>query len=250
MGAVTGATALPPSSADARVRYRLDAARRRSFVGRAGELELFRSAVEEGEPPFSVLYIRAPGGVGKTTLLRRFEQVAAEAGIASARVDGRDVQSTPEGFLTALGASLHLDVHAGDVLGGLGPAVVLIDTYEALLSLDSWLRDEFLPQLPAHVLVVAAGRPPLPTAWRADPGWRDLLRIVSLPNLTSDEATSYLTVAGVPSELHTQITAFTRGHPLALAVAVDVYCQAGADALITRTARARSGRCAAHGIRR
>ena len=43
---------------------------RRAFVGRAAELELFRSALEAPEP-FSVLWVHGPGGVGKTALLGR-----------------------------------------------------------------------------------------------------------------------------------------------------------------------------------
>jgi hypothetical protein len=216
------------------VRDRLESARRRSFVGRASELALFRAALDADEPPFSVLYLHAPGGFGKTTLLRRFQQDAAEAGLRCARVDGRDVQSTPAGFLTAFGAALRLEVGSLDAVAGLGRTVLLIDTYEALAGLDGWLRDELLPRLPRNLLVVAAGRPPLSTAWRADPGWRDLLRVVSLSGLTPDEATTYLTAAGVPDNLHRQVVAFTRGHPLALAVSVDVFCQAGADALVER----------------
>jgi hypothetical protein len=231
---VTGATPLPPSSANVAVRDRLESARRRSFVGRASELELFRAALDADELPFSVLYLHAPGGFGKTTLLRRFQQDAVEAGLRCARVDGRDVQSTPDGFLTALGAALSLKLGGVDAVAGLGRTVLLIDTYEALAGLDGWLRDELFPRLPGSVLVVAAGRPPLPTAWRADPGWRDLLRVVSLSSLTPDEATSYLTTARVPDDLHRQVVALTRGQPLALAVAVDVFCQAGGDALVER----------------
>jgi hypothetical protein len=197
-------------------------------------LELFRAALDAEELPFSVLYFHAPGGFGKTTLLRQFQQEAAEAGLHCARVDGRDVQSTPAGFLTALGAALGLEVGGVDAVAGLGRTVLLIDTYEALAGLDGWLRDELLPRLPGSVLVVAAGRPLPSTAWRSDPGWRDLLRIVSLSSLTTDEATTYLTAAGVPDDLHGQLVAFTRGHPLALAVAVDVFCQAGADAVVER----------------
>lgn len=229
-----GATAPQPLPAGRPVGYRLERARQRSFVGRAGELELFRAALQADELPFSVLYIHAPGGFGKTTLLHRFQQDAAEAGLDCARVDGRDVQSTPAGFLAALGAGLRVEVANVDAVAELGPTVLFIDTYEAFVGLDGWLRDELLPRLSSRVLVVVAGRASLPAAWRADPGWRGLLRIVSLPPLTSEEATTYLDAAGVPADLQQQVVAFTRGHPLALAVAVDVYRQAAADPFIER----------------
>jgi NlpC/P60 family len=48
------------------VRQRLDAARRECFVGRAGELELVRAALSSAEPPFVMLHVHGPGGVGKS----------------------------------------------------------------------------------------------------------------------------------------------------------------------------------------
>ena len=62
---------------------RLKSARRRRFVGRAAELELFVGALAASEPPFSVLWIHGPGGVGKTALLGAFAEAAADAGVAS-----------------------------------------------------------------------------------------------------------------------------------------------------------------------
>ena len=56
----------PPAST---VADRLKSARRRRFVGRAAELELFLGALAASEPPFSVLWLHGPGGVGKTALL-------------------------------------------------------------------------------------------------------------------------------------------------------------------------------------
>jgi hypothetical protein len=47
----------------------LDAARERRFVGRARHLDLFRSAISAPEPPFALLFLHGPGGVGKTALL-------------------------------------------------------------------------------------------------------------------------------------------------------------------------------------
>ncbi len=57
----------------------LTAARRRSFVGRRAELALFASLLA-GEGPHGVVYVRGPGGVGKTTLLRQVAWLASDAG--------------------------------------------------------------------------------------------------------------------------------------------------------------------------
>src|SRR5690349_9114088 len=60
---------LAPTVAD-----RLKSARRRRFVGRAAELELLQGALAAAEPPFSVLWVHGPGGVGKTALLGEFAE--------------------------------------------------------------------------------------------------------------------------------------------------------------------------------
>lgn len=76
-----------------------------------------------------------------------------------------------------------------------GRCALLIDTYEVLAPLDDWLRARFLPELPDGTVVVIAGRSPPAPAWREDAGWRDLLRVVSLRNLSPDEGSAYLAVA-------------------------------------------------------
>ena len=60
------------------VEDRLRGARRSGFVGREGEIELFVGAIEAPEPPFSMLWIHGPGGVGKTTLLTAFAEAAVD----------------------------------------------------------------------------------------------------------------------------------------------------------------------------
>jgi hypothetical protein len=55
--------------------------RHRRFVGRVAERDLFRSVLASDRPPFNVLYVLGPGGVGKTTLLREFANTCKEAGI-------------------------------------------------------------------------------------------------------------------------------------------------------------------------
>src|SRR5262245_4934074 len=91
-------SAKPP----ARLADRLAAARRGRFVGREAELELFRSALLAAQPPFVVLHLYGPGGVGKTTLLREYARVAAESSRPVILLDGRNIDPSPTGFLLAL----------------------------------------------------------------------------------------------------------------------------------------------------
>ena len=68
---------------------RLASRRRRCFVGRDAELELVRAALDAAEPPFSVLWLTGPGGIGKSSLLDVIAEEVARAGRAVVvRLDG------------------------------------------------------------------------------------------------------------------------------------------------------------------
>jgi hypothetical protein len=205
---------------------RLRGARRRRFVGRAAELELFRDALEAGEPPFCVLFVHGPGGVGKTALLDALGAAAEAAGLQPVRLDLRAIEPSPPAFLAALATARGLPEDAGAVAATTaGRPVLLLDTFEAAVGLEDWLREELVPALPAGALVVIAGRLPPGPAWRRDPGWAELLRVLSLRNLGPEDARAYLTGAGVDPGLHARVLELTHGHPLALTLLVDVLAQ-------------------------
>ena len=199
---------------------RLRGARRRGFVGRVAEVELFAEAIRAPEPPFCVLWVHGPGGVGKSALLDAFAAVAETAGRTPARLDLRTIEPSPPAFAAAL---------AERRAPGDGPLVALLDTFEAAGALEDWLRDELIPAQPAGSLVVVAGRGAPAEGWRRDPGWRDLLRVVSLRNLDPEEAHALLARAGVDPALHARALELTHGHPLALSLLVDVIAQRGGE---------------------
>jgi hypothetical protein len=219
---------IPEDARPATVGQRLRQARQRWFLGRDGELGLFRAALRAPEPPFTVLHVHGPGGVGKTALLRAFVDEAHTAGAATVALDARHFEPSPPGFTAAVrGASgLEDDEDPGVALGARGRrTVVLVDTYEMAAPLDDWLRERFLPELPADSIVVLAGREPPAPAWRSEPAWRELLRVIALRNLRPDASRAYLRSADVPEALHERVLAFTHGHPLALSLVVDVLAQ-------------------------
>ncbi len=212
------------SAQGATVADRLRGARQRQFVGRTAELELFRGALAADEPPFSVLWLLGPGGVGKTTLVAALAEAAARAGRRPVVLDLRACEPSPPAFTAALGQACGRPgaATAADALAGRERPVLLLDTFEAAAGLEDWLRDAFVPALPAGAVTVIAGRAGPDEAWRRDAGWRDLLRVVSLRNLDADDARALLARAGVPAGAHDRVLELTYGHPLALALLVDV----------------------------
>ncbi|MEV8507739.1 ATP-binding protein [Actinoplanes sp. NPDC051475] len=163
-------------------------ARRRDFVGRAAELAGFaRLLAGDGG---ALVWVSGPGGVGKTSLLHQFADLAGRSGRTVVWLDER----VPEG-------------------DGL---VVLAD--EAV-------ETDLLAALPADAVVAVASRAGPPVQYRIDPGWSSVLHTMPLVNLDEVESALLLTRRGVPAAAHADAMAFTHGHPLALALIADVRAQ-------------------------
>ncbi|POM23149.1 hypothetical protein BTM25_43010 [Actinomadura rubteroloni] len=187
------------------VARRLAGARRRRFVGRAREVDLFREALTASRPAFAVLYVHGPGGVGKTALLAVLAQEAERRGAGVVRMDGRALEPGPFRVAFAEG----------------GRPVLFIDTYEAIGGLDDWVRETLVPGLPENAVVVIAGRRPPGRGWAADPGWRELLRVVRLGHLSAAEVREYARAEGLPEDAGDRLTTISHGHPLALVLLTD-----------------------------
>jgi hypothetical protein len=205
----------------------LIARRRARFVGRGAERRLFDAALEADEPPFAVLNVYGPGGIGKTSLLDRFEESGQRTQALVIRLDGRDLAPTPDAVLDAISARVRVPDHGPIPAPAQGRLVLLLDTFEMLAPLDDWLRTGLIPRLPATALTVVSGRVPLGSAWRADPAWRDLLRRVPLRNLDPNETCAYLQACGIDNALHGRIARITHGHPLGLSLVADVVASGG-----------------------
>ena len=198
-----------------RMADRIAAARRRGFVGRVAELELFSTLIASHDPMVAVLFVHGPAGVGKSTLLRRFGALCTETGVDVLAIDARDTPPTVDALRHRL----------APLLADESPrprTVVLLDTYELLAESDARIREEIAPQLPADTLLIVAGQRPPSAGWRTDPGWADLIRVINLQNLSRSECHAYLSGRGVQESLHDTAVDFTHGHPLALALVGEV----------------------------
>ena len=205
---------MPPTIAG-----RLADVRARSFVGREVELARFEALLAAaGEPAVAVVH--GPAGVGKSALMLEFGRRAESSGAACLRLDARDLAPTLEALANSLAGLLDAESPRRPV--------VLLDTYELLAEVDRGLREQLATRLPADTILVLAGQEPPSTGWRLDAGWAPLLHTMPLNNLNLDESRTFLTLRGVPIEVHTEALSLTHGHPMALALVCEIVRQKGA----------------------
>lgn len=119
----------------------------------------------------------------------------------------------------------------GDALGAVlddAPAAVLLDTYEEAGKLDTWVRDQLLPALPAQTKIVVLGRNKLV---RQNIDWSDhddATLSHPLSELSEDDAKSYLRHYGLTDGAALdKVYRFTGGYPLVLVLVRKLAKEAG-----------------------
>lgn len=192
------------------------------FFGRDTELRHFRHTLAEDLPRTHIFLIDGPGGVGKTALLEQMQWLGRQAGMDCIRIDGRDMEPSAYGVLHSLASSLGLPPTQA-----LMPAILqawrqqprrllLIDTFEHLVHLERWLRDQLLAELPRQSIVVLAGRHPPDESWTSDPIWSHGTQVIRLRNLSRQDCERVLTARGMTPEQCTATVRLSHGHPLTL----------------------------------
>lgn len=193
-----------------------------TFVGRNKELALLAKALEQSMPPVS--FVHGIGGIGKSRMLEAFTSQARAREAFVVRLDCRQFEPTPPGFLSELGTAVGGDTasiqEACERLGQISQRVVLIlDNYEVLRLLDTWLRQDFVPAQPPNVHMILCGREAPLAAWLCTPGWAGLFRSIAIEPLAESVAVELLARSGISESRAQHINRFTRGHPLALTLA-------------------------------
>src|ERR1700751_3183249 len=205
-------------------------ARAAAVVGRQAEGAVLLDLAERDRP--LGLSVHGIAGIGKPALLAVCAEDARARGAVVVSLDCGAIEPTERGFFAALDRAIRAlraepsggtrpmatVAEAAAALSGLGDGVVLVlDTYEQLRLLDTWLRQEFVPGLRDNTRLALAGREPPVAAWISDFG--DLLATVPLANLAAADADALLRREGLSGADAARVTRFTHGHPLALRLA-------------------------------
>jgi hypothetical protein len=194
------------------------------FVGRDGELAVLERLFAH-DPPYSVVHVHGPGGIGKSALLRQAASEGERRGWTSHWVEGRDLPPTPEALRAALEPALADD-----------RPLVLLDTFERMSATSFYLRDVLLPNLPAAGAVVIAGRTPPDAGWFSS-GWETVTTELALSGLEDDDALALIAALGVGNEeAAARIVRWAHGSPLALRLGADAQVAGAAEDAVEPTA--------------
>ncbi|MFD0312816.1 ATP-binding protein [Streptomyces flavalbus] len=190
---------------------RVEAARSAAFIGRDRQLGAFArllAAPHAKEPPRPMLYVHGSAGMGKTALLRRYADLARQAGRQVLAFDAAEVDS-PGRLQHRLAATPPQP-----------DGVVLLDGMDVYRGAARQVAEVLACALPDGAVAVLSGRRPPEAPWLEDVGWHDVLQVVPLGPLPRSEADATLVALGV-SAAHTReaIVRFSHGHPLGLALA-------------------------------
>jgi len=193
-------------------------------AGRERELTLLSQLLLDQT---TVVAIHGISGVGKSTLLEAFAARARASGAVVVTLDGREIEPSERGFLhslqTSIGGELTTPLQAAERLASLAQRTILmVDSFELLRLLDTWLRLQFVAALPPNVGLLLAGRDPPVAAWFTSLGYDGHFHALTLGPLEEPVALDLLIRAGINRESAKRLHRFTRGHPLALRLAASV----------------------------
>lgn len=208
------------------------------LIEREAELLYFRDWFARQDAPTSVCVISGIGGIGKTVFLSQIAKLAESGSSCIVRIDGHAGLANPQAFIDYVCAEagirdvcqLEQQIPALQAWLSSHRAVILFDHFEAVASLETFIRTHLITLLPSQgVLVVVASRPGISLHWRTEPALVTRIRSLTLENFSWQQSLAYISRAGIcdpTSQL--ELARATSGYPLALALRVQSYLQ-GAD---------------------
>lgn len=194
------------------------------LVGR--QRELSRLARLLGPDGAAVVHVDGVAGIGKSTLLAAFAAQAQAGGASTVVLDCRLLEPTERGVLRAVAGALGADVGEPELdavvqqLADLDRRVVLVlDQFEVLRLVDTWLRQAFVPLLPGNVRLVIGSREAPVAAWLTSPELTGLVDRLVLAPLDAADAVGLFAALGVDAARATRLNGVVHGHPLAIRLA-------------------------------
>jgi hypothetical protein len=173
------------------------------------EVSRFRAALERPDP--AILWFFAPGGTGKSTLLRQLGEAARAQETSCVELDLSSLEATPAAILGEIEQPFARPERA----------VLMIDSYERGMAIDGWVRETLVPALPEQVIIVIASRSPPSLEWRTDPAVGSLLEPVELGPLDPEASRALLAHRGVVDR-GDDVIRLARGHALTLVLLAEV----------------------------
>ncbi|GMA57618.1 hypothetical protein C7445_10389 [Alicyclobacillus sacchari] len=203
------------------------------LITRHDELQPFIDWLSEARPGTAIWSVQGIGGIGKTTFLGQIQASARRYGADTVYIDGAIGFTNASDLLSYLHSSLQFSSSSSTPLFGSllnqwherthsKKTVILFDHVEEMSFLESFLRKEFVPQVPfENVLLVFASRQGLSIGWRTDPNCVVRLKSLDLHPFTWEQSMQYTFEFGIHDlQLQQKISRATAGYPLALAFAV------------------------------
>ena len=183
--------------------------------------------LDDAHSPTQIFFVSGMGGVGKSTLMLKWLDMAEEQKLLCLWLDARTCAPTPAGFIDAIGSCLLYQsnltygtkLSMPDIVNYLSTqrTVLCIDNYDHIQPVDAWLRDIFLPELSAtDLLLVFASRQDLSLDWKNDLAWRSRVTQIPVATMSRIEARQYYINRGIrDSDKVDLLIRQTKGLPLA-----------------------------------
>jgi hypothetical protein len=197
------------------------------ILSRQAELDWVKSRLPGVDQDSSICVVHGIVGMGKTVFLSQVEQLAKKAGLQTVRVDARAQCLEPGNLaeevlrrLEPRARGRRTDEHLLRLADALRePTVLLCDHVDEVKGLLAYVREIFIPALPAQgVLLVLALRSDPPLDWYADPVLAGRLHALALDGWTLGDTMDYLKRTGMDDAAERRrVWQETRGFPLAVA---------------------------------